>query len=217
MLVETGHPKDFPLVAAQLSALLAEGCPPLKYLFLTHEETPHAGGLGRILRQYPNVTVHGDVSDYHLAFPQFAENLRPMQENDTIDLGNRVFLAVEPVIRDLRSTLWGFDTRERVLFPADGFAYSHYHGAGHCGKLAEEADDLDISEGAAVFAERALFWSKFSDMVPYINRLRRLVERLDVAFVAPTHGLPIGNLNLTMPKIERGLIFGGEANDGPGL
>ena len=28
------------------------------------------------------------------------------------------------VIRDLRTTWWGFDTKERVLFPGDGFAYS---------------------------------------------------------------------------------------------
>ena len=52
MLVETGHPKDFPIIEGQLNKLLA-GRPPLKYLFVTHQETPHCGGLGRVLSRYP--------------------------------------------------------------------------------------------------------------------------------------------------------------------
>src|SRR6516162_4922948 len=51
MLVETGHPKDFPIIEMQLGKLLA-GKPPLKYLFITHQETPHAGGLGRVMSRY---------------------------------------------------------------------------------------------------------------------------------------------------------------------
>ena len=49
MLIETGHPKDFPIIERQLRGLL-EGRAPLKYLFVTHQETPHSGGLGRVLR-----------------------------------------------------------------------------------------------------------------------------------------------------------------------
>src|ERR1700751_280736 len=38
MLVETGHPKDFPITEGQLNKLLP-GRAPLKYLFVTHQET----------------------------------------------------------------------------------------------------------------------------------------------------------------------------------
>ena len=48
MLVETGHPKDFPEIERQMIELLSDDRPPLKYLFITHQETPHSGGLGRI-------------------------------------------------------------------------------------------------------------------------------------------------------------------------
>src|ERR1051325_6434660 len=41
ILVETGHPKDFPVVERHLNVLLARGVPPIKYLFVTHQETPH--------------------------------------------------------------------------------------------------------------------------------------------------------------------------------
>jgi len=66
MLVETGHPKDFPITEAQLNKLLP-GRPPLKYLFVTHQETPHCGGLGACLTRFPDAILVGDVSDYHLA------------------------------------------------------------------------------------------------------------------------------------------------------
>jgi flavorubredoxin len=216
LLIETGHPKDFQTINTQIKEILAvPGRAPLRHLFLTHEETPHSGGLGRILQIYPEVTVHGDISDYHLAFPEFAQQLRSMAEGDFIDLGNRRFIAAEPVIRDLRTTLWGFDTGANVLFPGDGFAYSHYHEDHHCGLFAEEACSLDLGDVSAVFAEKALFWTKFVDMSPYIDRLIALLKRLDVQIVAPTHGLPISDVIATVPRVMEGLRFGSVAEMTP--
>ena len=92
-------------------------------------------------------------------------------------------MAVEPVIRDLRTTWWGFDTKERVLFPGDGFAYSHYHEDGHCGLVAEEAISLDLPDVSSTFADLALFWTKFADMNVYCDRLDELIERLGVKVI----------------------------------
>src|SRR5262249_60484789 len=131
--------------------------------------------------------------------------MRSMNEGDAIDLGERSLMAVEPVIRDLRTTWWGFDTRERVLFPGDGFAYSHYHLDGHCGLLAEEAVSLDLPDVSAVFADLALFWTKFADMDAYCERLDRLIERRSVQTTAPPHGLPITHAKAPVPKGQDGL------------
>lgn len=207
LLVETGHPKDFPHIERQLKQLL-EGRPPLKYLFITHQETPHSGGLGRIMSRYPEAILCGDVSDYHLVIPQYADRLRSMQKGDVIDLGGRGFAAVEPVIRDLRTSWWGFETRDRVLFPGDGFAYSHYHQDGHCGLFAEEAISLDLPDVSSTFADLALFWTKFADMKNYCDRLDQLIARLDVKTIAPTHGLVIGDVARTLPRVKEGLLYG---------
>ena len=112
------------------------------------------------------------------------------------------------MIRDLRTTWWGFDSKERVLFPGDGFAYSHYHEDGHCGLLAEEAISLDLADVSAVFADRALFWTKFTNMRLYVDRLQWLCDELNVKAIAPTHGLPIFNVPKTMPKLKEGLLYG---------
>ena len=209
MLVETGHPKDFPVIEQQMVDLLTDDQPPLKHLFITHQETPHSGGLGRVLQNWPDITVHGDVADYHLAFPQYAAQLQPMEVGDEIDLGGRQLIAVEPVIRDLRTTLWAFDTATKTLFPGDGFAYSHYHWDGHCGCVAEEAESLDLQDVLAVFAERALYWTTTTDMNIYVDKLEELMAELGVKIVAPTHGLPVTNLAVTMPKVRDGLIAEG--------
>src|SRR6266436_5198836 len=154
---------------------------------------------------HPKAILCGDVSDYHLAFPQYEHRMRWMKEGDEIDLGGRTLMAVEPVIRDLRTTWWGFDTRERVLFPGDGFAYSHYHEDGHCGLVAEEAVSLDLPDVSSTFADLALFWTKFADMNAYCDRLDHLIERLDIKTIAPTHGLPITDVKATVPKVQAGL------------
>ena len=144
-----------------------------------------------MLSRFPDAILCGDVSDYHLAFPQYEHRMRMMKEGDEIDLGGRGFRAVEPVVRDMRTTWWGFETRERVLFPGDGFAYSHYHEDGHCGLVAEEAASLDLQDTTAVFADLALWWTKWADMRNYCARLDLLMETLDVKTVCPTHGLVI--------------------------
>jgi len=211
-LIETGAPKDFPVIDRHIRQVLANSArPPLRYLFLTHQETPHAGSLGRILSQHPELTLHGDISDYHLAFPQYADRLRAMEIGDAIDLGGRKLVTLDSAIRDLRSTLWLFDTLEHVLFPGDGLAYSHFHTEGHCGLFAEEAETLDLKEASAVYAERALFWTKFADMKIYADELARVVEALDVRVIAPTHGLPVRDIARTMPLVMEGLLYGSEA------
>ena len=214
MLIETGHPKDFPDIERQMIELLTADRAPLKYLFITHQETPHSGGLGRVFQNWPDITVHGDIADYHLAFPQHANRLVPMEVGDEIDLGGRKFVAVEPVIRDLRTTLWGFDTGANCLFPGDGLAYSHYHHDGHCGLVAEEATSLDLEDVLAVFAERALYWTTTTDMNIYVDELEALLDELGVETIAPTHGLPVTDLVRTMPKVRDGLIADGDPAPG---
>ncbi len=209
LLSDTGHPKDFPLIEGHMQKVLAaHPGVQLKYLFLTHQETPHSGGLGRMLAKYPDLEICGDMSDYHMAFPQYAHRMKFMGEGEEIDLGGRSFRMVEPVIRDLRTTWWGFDTKSRCLFPGDGFAYSHYHWDGHCGMVAEEAESLDLVDVCAVFMERALFWTTFVDMRLYTDRLEWLMNTLDAKIVAPSHGLPILDIPNTWPKIRDGLLSG---------
>ena len=208
LVVETGFPSDIDLIEDQLDEI-AELIPPVEYVFATHPETPHAGGVGRLLTKYPTAVAIGGVQDLHLVFPQLADRIEvPTQATLNYDLGARTFSIVAGVIRDLMPTYWGFDDVARALFPGDGFAYSHYHTDGHCGLVAEEAISLDLPDMTALFAELALYWTRVTDVEPYLTELDSLLDRLDVQLIGPTHGLPIIDLPRTVPEVREGFRLG---------
>lgn len=211
VLVEAGLTSDVPVIRAQIEPLLARGVPPVKYIFVTHNEIPHAGGIGGLLEMFPDAVACGDVTDLHAVFPEFVDRIRPMDPGDWLDLGGTRLEVVEAVFRDIASTRWAFDTRRRILFASDGFSYSHYHEDGHCGRLAEEARSLDVADQVALFAMAAFYWTQFVDIEPYIQRLDELLfDELRVQLIAPTHGLPISDPRAMLPEIRRGLRLGSE-------
>ena len=208
LLVEAGLPNDHRSMFEQLKELL-EDAPPLRHIYLTHQETAHAGGVGILLKLFPEATARGNVKDYHFFFPELADRFETLECGDSIDLGGTEFLAVEPVIRDLVTTQWGFDTRSGTLFAGDGFAYAHQHASDQCGHLAEEVVELDIPDMTGLFTDQSLAWARYHDMEPHVQRLERLVEALDAQAIAPTHGLPSNDVAAIMPRIIAGLRLSG--------
>ena len=79
---------------------------------------------------------------------------------------------------------------------------------GHYHDVASELGLTDLTGNAAVFADLALWWTKWADMRNYCARLDALIEALDVKTVAPTHGLVITDVARTMPKVKEGLLYG---------
>jgi flavorubredoxin len=191
--------------------------PEVKYVFATHSEMAHSGGIGLMLDRFEGAWALGDVSDHHLVFPQFADRLRFADPGERFDLGGTELVVVEGVFRDLVHSRWFFETRSRVLFPGDGFAFSHYHDDGACGCLAEEAPNVSIVSNMARFAKAAFHWTQFVDIEPYIDRLDTLIfEELEASMIASTHGLPIGDPAATMPVVREGFRFMGGAGKAAG-
>jgi len=207
MIVEGGAPLHVPNLQRQLAELL-RGAPELRYIWASHQETPHAGGVGRLLAEYPSAQLVGDVRDYHFYFPQFEDRLRPLAAGESIDLGDTQLTIVEAVIRDLPTTQWAFDSRRRALFTSDGFAFSHLHSDGQCRKVTEEVPTLPIEELTGLFAELALEWTTVVDIEPYVERMQRLLDELGVETILPSHGLPILDVARTVPKVYEGIRLG---------
>jgi flavorubredoxin len=206
LLVDTGHPNDWVPLQRQLDQLEAAGMAPIEWLFVTHPEVTHAGNLKRLLDRYPGARMCGDTRDHQLIFPDYTDRFRHVAVGEEIDLGGRSFEFVEAVFRDLVSSLWGYDTGERVLFTADGLGFGHYHAAEHCGKVTEEVPDLPIQELTGEFLENALYWTRFKSVEPHIERLEALLRfEHPVRLIAPAHGSPVTRPDVTVPKIMEGL------------
>ena len=210
ILIEAGHTIDWPVLDEQLTEVIAAGAHEPSHLFVSHSELPHAGCIGHLLERFPDAVGCGDVSDLHLVFPQFADRLLAMADADVIDLGDSEVGVHRGRFVDYPSTLWAFDSRRRVLFAGDGFAYAHFHAAGQCGHVAEEVPWLDVPSTTAMFAEAAFFWTRFVDIEPYIDALNEFVNaELKPAIIAPTHGLPITDPVETFALVAEGLRRGG--------
>jgi flavorubredoxin len=210
LLVESGHPLHLQTMGAQLESLLSRAdVPPLRHLFVTHPETPHAGGVPRLMEHYPDLILRGDASNVHLYAPACADRVQPMNVGDEIDLGGTTFCCIPAVIRDHVTTRWGFDTSRRVLFSGDGIVHTHYHDAGQCGHFAEEVPALDLTGMIALLTGTALDWMHYVDVTPYVERFDRLVDELGVEMIASTHGLPISDLPMTLPSVRAGLLASG--------
>jgi len=106
----------------------------------------------------------------------------------------------------MRTTWWGFETRERVLFPGDGCLQPLSRGSPlrprrRGGYLARSADTT------AVFADLALWWTKWADMRNYCARLDLLRTS------SPSNGVPDARLGhhrrrQDHAKGEGGLLYG---------
>jgi hypothetical protein len=213
LLVDPGHPMDWKAISDSLDNLL--GGRPLDYVFPTHPEMPHAGNLGRLLAKYPAATAVGDMRDYHLYYPTFADRFRDRREGTVLDLGGGIrFELVEGIIKDLPATLWGYEQSRQVLFVSDGFAYLHhpelgegdhgpYHLPGECYRKVSELDELPTVENAQWFTGFSLYWSRFTDnSTEVFDRVRALLKTHPAALIAPAHGSVIDDVASILPVVE---------------
>lgn len=209
-VIEASAHTDLPVVQDQLERLLSErGLPDVRYVFVTHQEVPHAGGIGHLLAKYPDAEGVGGVQDLHLIFPQFAHRLRFGELGDEYPLGGTSLRVVEPVFRDLAFTRWAFETRQRTLFPGDGFAFGHEHDPAHCGHFVEDVSGLDLPIMIQRYCQSAFNWVEYADIKPFTQRLSELIfDELDVGMLLPTHGLAIRDPRGIFPYLEEGLQRG---------
>lgn len=144
MLIDTGAPSKWSPIERDVEAFLEERT--LDFVFPTHPEFPHGGLLPRWLDKYPEALVVGDLTDSDLYYPDLASSFRPTQAGDRIDLGDRSILFVQALWRDLPTTLWAFDTTDRILFVSDALAFLHFHEEGECPRLTSEQQPVDVDD-----------------------------------------------------------------------
>lgn len=213
LLVDTGAPSSWWAIEEVLDDVL--NGQQLTYLFATHPELPHTGNMPRLVEKYPQLSVIGDVRDYHLFYPEVVPNLRATEPGDRVDLGGGVeFVVVEAMIRDLPNTQWGYVPSARTLFTADGFCYMHRpelddedpaHLPGECGLTTGELRQPIAVENAAFFTGSALYFSRFvDDADERYAVVADLAAELGAETICPTHGNVITDLAEVLPIVRAG-------------
>lgn len=204
MMIDTGHPAHWSSIERDVEEFL-EGRP-LDYVFVSHGEFPHAGLLQHWLRKYPNAVAVGEVRDYDLYYPEYADRLIFARVGDQVDLGDRTVVFVPAVWRDL-PTLWAFDRRDRVLFVSDAFAYLHFHKIGQCDLKTSEHEPPNVSM-IRYFNERALVWTRYSDVRRTFAEIDALLTALDPLLIAGAHGGVIDTKEQMIALVKEGMTVG---------
>jgi flavorubredoxin len=189
IMFDTGHYGLWYSLEGQLAAMLHGR--PLDYVFVSHQEIPHTGNLGRLLAKYPQAKAVGDVRDYHLFHPEIAPHrLVMMQHGDRLDLGDREIVFLDAIWKDLSGTLWAYDTKRKLIFSADMFGYIHLADDNICGTMLHEMDE---SVAAKSLERPALpfFGMRQRDQKTRVAAFRRLMAQYPIEIVTSGHTAPI--------------------------
>ncbi len=57
----------------------------------------------------------------------------------------------------------------------------------------------------AVYSEKAFWWTQKVDIEPYVERLEGLLAETQARTLCPTHGLPVLDIQKTLPELIKGL------------
>ena len=205
MLVDTNAPDHATQTIQELGEVM--NVEELDYIFLTHMDTEHMGGVKELLKVVPKARLVGNMTNmgkgtslYGIAPERFAV-VFPGQE---IDLGDRKVL-VEPSFIEDGHTNWLLDTKTGTYFTSDAF------GAIQFGPMADYAETVPCEAMAAGFA---LWQAANFNTLPLLD-VRRFQEsvnglrRRDIQQIASAHGPVIRqeldqayDLMETMPTAE---------------
>ena len=202
ILIDTGNATDWPRIERDVEAFLDGRT--LDYVFPTHGELPHCGLLTAWLDKYPAALAVGALRDFPLYYPRHAPRMRNVAAGEAIDLGDRKIVFLPPVWRDLRDTLWAFDTLARTLFVSDAFAYLHYHEAGRCDHLISEQPLPDV-EMIRYFNERAMYWTRHTDADASFADIDEMLRVLNPSLIATAHGGVIDASEAMLPLVKDGM------------
>jgi hypothetical protein len=186
----------------------------LQYVFPTHLEHPHAGGLPVVAKAFPEATIVADTRDYHLTFPEYADRTKHVEVGDELDLGGGYrFTFVKAVLKDLVSTLWGYESSQEVMFVSDGFGCLHeppeeldegIHTPEECTAMLSELPSMPSVADAAIMNATAMWWAHHQPIGPLMAEFERLIERYPTQLLAPAHGFVIDDIEGYIPIMRKG-------------
>lgn len=154
----------------------------LDYLIINHMEPDHSGEIKDIFEQFKGVKLVGNAKTFKMveAYWGINENLKQVDDGDTLDLGfHKLKFVMTPWVH-WPETMMTFDQTEQILFSGDAFGS---FGALDGGIFDDEIN-FDFFED-----EMRRYYSnivgKYSNMV---QKAFAKLKDVPVKVIAPTHG-----------------------------
>lgn len=155
------------------------------YLIVQHLEPDHAGSIARLVELFPDVTLVGNAKTFGM-LPQFFDiplegHTLTVKEGDTLSLGEHTLTFVMAPMVHWPEVMVSYESKEKILFSADGF--------GKFGALSKTEDDDWACEA------RRYYFNIVGKYGAPVQTLLKKAAGLDIAIICPLHG-PILKENL---------------------
>ncbi len=155
------------------------------YLVVHHLEPDHAGSIARMVELFPEVTLVGNAKTFQM-MPQFFDfdlegKTLVVKEGDTLSLGEHELTFVMAPMVHWPEVMVSYESKEKILFSADGF--------GKFGALELTKDDDWACEA------RRYYFNIVGKYGAPVQTLLKKAAGLDIQCICPLHG-PILKENL---------------------
>jgi flavorubredoxin len=182
VLVDTG----LAALGAEFLATLESLIDPvdLRWIWITHTDADHVGNLRRVLERAPSarlvINFLGMAKLDLLGLP--TDRVHLLNPGQTLDVGDRKLLAVQPPVYDAPETMAVFDTMSRTLFSADSF------GGLLQGMVedAQEIPDEELRQGMLAWSRVDAPWLGDIDPARFARNLES-VRDLDPDMLVSSH------------------------------
>lgn len=154
------------------------------YVVVNHMEPDHSGVLRTLIRTAPQVTLLGSAKTKEMleSFFSIKENVRVVNDGDTISLGKRTLKFFSTPFLHWPETMMTYEVSQRILFPCDAFGgYGAIRGA----IFDDQCKDFE-------FYEREALRYYVNIVANFSARVLGAIEKLaglPVDVIAPSHGL----------------------------
>ena len=158
----------------------------VKWIFLSHDDTDHAGNLDMVLEMCPNATL---VTSWFATERMAGEMELPIDRQrwvangESFDAGDRTFVAVRPPTWDSPTTRGLYDTKTGVYWSSDAF------GTPVLG-LVDDVADMPaemLAESCMAFSSMLSPWHEVVDPAKFGRWVDRVAE-LAPSVIVGAHG-----------------------------
>ncbi len=148
------------------------------YLIIHHLEPDHAGSMARLVELFPDITLVGNAKTFAM-LPQFFDfdldvKRIVVKDNDTLSLGEHELRFVMAPMVHWPEVMVSYESKDRILFSADGF--------GKFGALELTKDKSWACEA------RRYYFNIVGKYGVSVQALLKKVSAFDIDIICPLHG-----------------------------